>query len=160
MNFSRMEMSKLTRLGRDSLVTFIFLLKKICKKLLIFFSKKIYSGSVCTKWGEFVKSCAEPELAKQPHLILLKVKLDYIPNILPLTKCSAKLAFRLQRGSKMRAKSSIFGIFFDFSKLNAKLIILEEKNCWRKLRSHRDWSFPSFVNSLGQFLADVSIKKG
>ena len=48
-------------------------------------------------------------------------------NILPQAQCSAKLAFRLQRGSEKGAKSAIFGIFFDFSNVNAKLFILEEK---------------------------------
>ena len=46
--------------------------------------------------------------SKQPHLMLLQVKLDYIANILPQTGCPAKLEFRLQRGSKW----AIFGIFF------------------------------------------------
>ena len=49
--------------------------------------------------------------AEQPHLQLLQVKLDYIPNILPQTGCLAKFAFRLQRRSKW-AKSAIFAIFF------------------------------------------------
>ena len=61
----------------------------------IFLSKKMYSGGGCTNWGEFGKSWKGPDAAEQPHLILLQVKLDYIPNILPQTECPAKLAFRL-----------------------------------------------------------------
>ena len=55
----------------------------------IFFSKKMYSGGGLgrgerTNWGELVKSCEGPDSVEQPTLILLQVKLDYVPNILPL----------------------------------------------------------------------------
>ena len=62
--------------------------------------------------------------AEQPHLILLHIKLDYKPNILPQTGCPEKLAFRRQRGLKL-AKSAIFRIFFGFSNITAKLFILQ-----------------------------------
>merc|ERR1711867_206155 len=103
----------------------------------------MYSGGVCTKCGEFGKSWEGPEAAEQPHLILSQVKLDYIPNILPQTGCPAKFLFRLQRGSKW-AKSAIFPIFFGFSNIPAKLLILEKNFCPHKFRSHRDASFPPF----------------
>ena len=86
----------------------------------------MYSGGLCTNWGEFVKSWYGAEPAKQLHLILLQVKLEYIPNILPLTGCPEKLGFRLQRGS-MWAKSA-FCHFFGFSNITDKLIILKKKN--------------------------------
>ena len=92
--------------------------------------------------------------AEQPHLILLHVKLDHIPNILPQTGCPAKFAFRLQSGSKW-AKSAIFGIFSDFSIITAELFILEKKFCLLKFRSHRDASFPFFEFSLRQFLVEL-----
>ena len=57
-----------------------------------------------------MESCAGPESAEQPHLILLQVKLDYIPDTLTQTGCPAKLSFRLQIGSKLE-KSAIFAIF-------------------------------------------------
>ena len=79
---------------------------------------------MCTKGGEFVKSLVVSGSAKQPHLTLLQVKLDYIPNILPQTGCLAKFAFRLQRASKL-AKSAIFRIFFGFSNITAELFILQ-----------------------------------
>ena len=63
--------------------------------------------------------------AKHPHLMLLKVKPDYITNILAQTECPAKFAFRLQRGSRW-AKSAIFGTFFGFSNISGELFILEE----------------------------------
>ena len=62
---------------------------------------------MCTYRGEFVKSCVTSVPAKQPHLLLLQKKLNYIPNILRQTGCPTKFAFRLQRGSKL-AKSAIF----------------------------------------------------
>ena len=71
-----------------------------------------------------MKSWEGPGSPEQPHLILLQMKLDYIPDILPQTGCSAKLSFRLQRGSKL-AKSAIFRIFFGFSNITAKLFILQ-----------------------------------
>ena len=79
------------------------------------------------------------ESPKQPHLILLQVKLDYIPDILPKTGCPAKLAFRLQRRSKL-AKSAIFGIF----DLTVKLFIVEEKFCLLKIIFQQAASFPFF----------------
>ena len=54
-------------------------------------------------------------VTEKPHLILLQVKLDYIPDILPQTGCPEKVSFRLLRGSKL-ARSGIFAIFFGFSK--------------------------------------------
>ena len=86
--------------------------------------------------------------AEQPHLIFLQMKLDYISNILLQTGCLAKLAFRLQRGSK-GAKAASFGIFFVFfSNIPAELFILEE-NFWPlKFRSHQDASFPLIGRSL------------
>ena len=69
-----------------------------------------------------MKSCVVSVAAKQPHLILLQVKLDYIPDILLQTGCPGKFAFRLQRGSKW-AKSAIFPIFFVFSNIPAELLI-------------------------------------
>ena len=36
--------------------------------------------SVCTNWGEFIKSWVTSGRAEQPHLIL-QIKLDYVPNI-------------------------------------------------------------------------------
>ena len=85
--------------------------------------------------------------AEQPHLQLLQVKLDYIPNILPQTGCLAKFAFRLQRRSKW-AKSAIFAIFFFvFSNMPAELFILEKNFCILKVRSHRDASFPPIGRS-------------
>ena len=92
--------------------------------------------------------------AEQPHLILLNVKLDHIPNILPQTGCPAKFAFRLHRGPKW-PKSAIFGIFSDFSIITAELFISEKKICLLKFRSHRDASFPFFGFSLRQFLAEL-----
>ena len=92
--------------------------------------------------------------AEQPHLILLHVKLDHIPNILPQTGCPVKFAFRLHRGPKW-PKSAIFGIFSDFSIITAELFILEESFCLLKFRSHRDASFPYFGYSLRQFLAEL-----
>ena len=68
-----------------------------------------------------MKSCVGPETAEQPHLIFLQVKLDYIPNILLKTRCPAKLAFRLQRGSKL-PNSAIFRIFFRFFEYNCRTI--------------------------------------
>ena len=88
-------------------------------KRLIFFSKKMYSGGMCSRWGEFMIFWVTSEWAEQPHLILLQMKLDYILNILPQTGCPAKFAFRLQRGSKL-AKSAIFRIFFGFSNITGK----------------------------------------
>ena len=85
--------------------------------------------------------------AEQPHLILLQVKLDYIPNILLQTGCPAKLEFRLQRGSKL-ATSAIFAIFFGFLNIPAELLILEEYFCPLKFRSHREASFPHFGSLL------------
>ena len=79
---------------------------------------------VCTNWGGFVKSWEGPVGAEQPHLILLQVKLDYRPNILLQTGCTAKFAFRLQRGSKL-AKSAIFRVFFGFPITTAELFILQ-----------------------------------
>ena len=114
----------------------------------------MYSGGVCTKWGEFIKSFVGPGSAEQPHLILLQMKLDYIPNILPQTGCPEKFAFRLQRGSKW-AKSAIFSIFFGFSSTPAELFILEENLCLLKFRSHWEASFPRFGRSLRKFLAEL-----
>ena len=91
-----------------------------------------------------MKSCEGPDSAKQPHLILLQVKLDYIPNILPQTGCPPKFVFRLQR--LKWAKSAIFANFFVFSNMPAKLLILKENFCLLKFRSHRDASF-LFLNS-------------
>ena len=34
-----------------------------------------------------MKSCVVSVVPEQPHLILLHIKLDYIPNILPQTGC-------------------------------------------------------------------------
>ena len=82
-----------------------------------------------------MKSCAVSGAAEQPHLILLLMKLDYIPDILPQTGCPAKFAFRLQRGSKL-AKSAIFRIFFGFSNITAELLILHQNLCPLKFRSH------------------------
>ena len=82
-----------------------------------------------------------PGRAEQPRLVLLQVKLDHIPNILPQTGCPSKFAFKPQRGSKW-AKSAIFAIFFGFSNIPAELFILEENFCALKFRSHRDASFP------------------
>ena len=69
--------------------------------------------------------------AELPHLILLHFKLEYIPNILPQTGCTARLAFRVQKGSKC-AKSAIFAIFrffiyiwMDGGKVWYKSVILE-----------------------------------
>ena len=56
--------------------------------------------------------------------LVSRLKLDYIPNILPQTRCPAKFAFRLQRGSKL-AKSAIFCIFFGFSNITTELFILQ-----------------------------------
>ena len=42
------------------------------------------------KWGEFVKFWVLSEATKQPRLLLLQLKLDYIPDIFPQTGCSAK----------------------------------------------------------------------
>ena len=84
----------------------------------------MYSGGMCTNWGELVKSWEGPEAAEQSHLILLQVQLDHIPNILPQTVCLAKFAFRLQRAWKL-AKSAIFRIFFGFSYITAELFILQ-----------------------------------
>ena len=116
--------------------TNIFLLKI---RNLIFFSKKMYSGGVCTNSEEFMKSLEGPVGAEQPHLILLQAKLDYIPDILP--------EFRFQRGSKL-VKSAIFAIFFCFSNIPAELFILEENFCPLKFKSHRHASFPLTGRSL------------
>ena len=97
--------------------------------------------------------------AEQPHLILLHVKLDHIPNILPQTGCPAKFAFRLQRGPKW-PKSAIFGIFSDFSIITAELFILEENFCLLKFISHRDASFPYFGFSLRRSSTKLLEKKG
>ena len=82
-----------------------------------------------------MKSCAVSGAAEQPHLILLQVKLEYIPNILPQTRCPAKLSARLQGGSKW-AKSAIFGVFFGFSNITAELFIVEENFCLLKFSTH------------------------
>ena len=79
---------------------------------------------MCTKRGELVKSWVVLESAEQPHLILLQMKLAYIPNILPQAEYPAKYAFGLQRGSKS-AKSAIFRLFFGFSNITAELFILQ-----------------------------------
>ena len=91
----------------------IFLLKKI----------RMYSGGV-HQLRRISKIVIGAGAAEKPHLILLQVKLDYIPNILPQTGCPAKLSFRLQRGSKL-AKSAIFRIFFGFSNITTELFILQ-----------------------------------
>ena len=65
---------------------------------------------MCIKWGEFRKSLVTSVVPEEkPHLILLRVKLAYVPNIFPQAGCLAKLPFRHQRGSKW-PKSPIFGI--------------------------------------------------
>ena len=97
---------------------------------------KMYSGGICTTWGEVMEIWVTPERVEQPNFILLQVKPDHIPN-----RCPAKFAFRLPRGSKW-AKSAIFAIFFGFSNIPAEHSILEENFCLLKFRSHRDASFP------------------
>ena len=130
----------------NSLFILIIIIDMVFIVTKIFFSKTMYS-QVCIKWGEFVKSLVTSERAKQPHLLLLQVKLDYIPNILPQTGCPAKFAFRLQRGTKW-AKSAIFAIFPGFSYIPAELFIVEENFCLLKCRDRQAASLPCFGISL------------
>ena len=91
----------------------IFLLKKIKRNDEFSLARKCIAGG---GWGEFIKFLLAA--ADQSHLIFLQVKLDNIPNISPQTGCSAKFAFRFQRGSKWE-KSAIFAIcfwFFDYTR--------------------------------------------
>ena len=69
-----------------------------------------------------------PEGAKQPHLILLQVKLDYMPDILP--KPDVRRNSRLgSRGAQNGQSRLFFAFFFYFSNITAKLFILEENFC-------------------------------
>ena len=81
--------------------------------------------------------------AKQPHLILLQVKLDYMPNVLPQAGCPEKS--RLGSREAQSGQNRLFLPFFRFfSNMPAELFILEESFCLLKLRSHRETSFPLF----------------
>ena len=84
-------------------------------------------GTKCGQFGELLVTFG--------LLILLQVKLDHIPDILPQIGWPVKLPFRLQRGPKW-TKSAIFAIFFGFSNIPAELLILEENFCALKVRSH------------------------
>ena len=79
-----------------------------------------------------------PEPAKQPHLILLQVKLDYIPNIFPQTACPGKLTFRALGSIEAQNKQSrlFLPFFFSFSNIPAEPFILEENFCEFKFSSH------------------------
>ena len=55
--------------------------------------------------------------AEQPHHMLLQVRLDYILDILPQTKCPAIFSFWLQS-----CQSRLVSFFF-FSNITAKLFI-------------------------------------
>ena len=101
-----------------------------------------------------VTSMVTSEAAEQPHLILLQVKLNHVPNFLPQTGCAEKFAFKFQRGSKL-ANSAIFGIFVGFSNITAELFIFKEKLCAIKFRSYREASFPILARSLRQFLVQL-----
>ena len=52
-----------------------------------------------------MKSLLASGSAEQPRLILLQVKLDYIPNILPLTRC-------LGSRDAQSVQSRLFSVFF------------------------------------------------
>ena len=95
--------------------------------------------------------------AKQPHLILLQVKLDYIPNILAQTGCPANS--RLGSREAQSGQNLLFSHFFGFSNIPAKILILEENFCPLKFRPHQDASFPPIRRSLHNYLAQLSRKK-
>ena len=78
------------------------------------------------------------QLKFSPWKIRRNMKLDYIPNILPQTRCPAKFSFRL-KGSSNWLKVAIFVVFSRFLEYTGR-----KKFCLLKFIFHQDTSFRFF----------------